>query len=399
MRPLEEEANELLERLRDGLAQVIAAQQGGEVRKAADLHKALGLDRPLAWSLYRVATSQHPLDAGLYVPGTGPMSRFLQAAEQRGVPSSLIEEVRTAFQRFEAFVERQAGDREAFESMISHQDRSRREAADLKHKRAAFRAAGHLWGLQSRTLTMCYILQPSPQQPEMVDRAMIHGNIGVRQMRPDIPTQSSIRWKVSDPEKGLTDIQSEEPIDPADTCMGGLNIFSKFCSQPVPTFRTRIDSNGFARAELISRGVGNNAAITYFGGSVSRCKPPPFSKPGKVRHYWYRVMRPTEVFLWDILVHRDLWQGPPPELRVCSGDGGGPESPEEWDAEKLPVQESIVELGMGTQALQTPHAPRYREMINYAIECLGWDPTKFRAFRCSIDYPIMHSYIRLSFPV
>lgn len=394
-RTLVEEANDILARLRDGLSQVIAAQRGGEVKKAADLHKALGLAKPLGWSLYRVATSEYPLNAGPYVPGAGPMAKFLQAAQAHGAPEELVSEVRAAFEAFERFVEDQAGDRESFESMISHPDRARREAADLRHKRNIFRSSTHVWGSQSRVVTLCNIVHPCAK-PGMVDGATIHGVVGYRQVRPDLPLMTTLRWTPS-PKRADGAAPIEEPIDPNGIIAGPYSFLSDYCSKPMPAFRTSTDMENYERLELIGRGVGKNGELTFFVGSVGREKMPPFPVDGKLRGYHFRLLRPTELFLWDILVHKDLWSGPPPEVRICSGDTSTPNTIEAWDADKLPVQESIAELGMGTHGLPTRHVPRYRELITHALTCLGWNANDFRVFRCAIDYPVMHSFIRINF--
>lgn len=392
---LDAEATVVLARLRDGLAAVIAAQSGGEVRKAADLHKVLKLDRALAWSLYRVATASHPLDAGPYVPGNAPMKRFLQTAQQAGTPDHLIESVRGAFEDFEGMVERHAGDREAFESMIVHSDTSRREAADLKHKREAFRSNGHLWGVQSRAVLITSIVHPGAS-PGTFDIAMIRGHVGLRQLRPETPTHTSIRWK--NLKDGDTPDHAERPIEPSGVVSGGVSLLQEFCSKPLPRFRTIPDQDGYTRAELLSEGVGNSAAINFFMGTVIRNGHSPFPNKDSLVGFVNRVRRPTEAFLLDVFVHRSLWSGPGPLVRICSGDGGGTEGTASWDAESLPIQERITEIDRGIDAVHTQDVPRYREMIEHAAGCLKWNPREFRIFRCRIEYPIIHSVVRIHFP-
>lgn len=397
IRPLEEEAESVLSQLRKDLNRVIEAQRGGEIRKAADLHKALGLNRSLSWNLYKAATTSKSIEAGIYVPGSAPMNSFLRAAERRGTPAELIENLRRSFDDFERLVEREAGDREAFESMITHPDRSRRDAEDIKHKRAAFRANSHLWGGQSRCIIHCSIIHPGTKA-ETVDTANIRGFIGVRQMRPSAPTFSGTRWKAGgDQSPGNTHNDGDEPIDPAGTSTGGVNLLERFGTQPPPRFNVRIDSDGYMRADLVSRGIGNSAAMSYFVGSIQRGNKSPFSMNAPNPAYLHRTRRPAEVMLLDLLMHRSLWNGSAPDTRVCTGDGGGFNTDADLEAELLPVQEQTVDLGTGLDVLHSPDVPRYQELIEHSLQCLGWPADEFRVFRTRIEYPIMHSLIRLTF--
>lgn len=394
----EEEATAVLGKLRDGLAAVIANQKGGTVKKAADLHKALGLNRPLAWSVYRVATATHPRDAGPFVPGSGPMERFLIAAERRGAAAELTADVRRIYQQFEDLVERHAGDREAFESMLAHSDESHREVVDLKTKRDAFRLNGRLWGVQSKAIVLCTIIHPS-SVPNKVDAATIRGQVGVCQVRPETPAYSSIRWKNATALDAQTTIEQRiEPLDPDGTVVGGVNLLREFSSKPLPEFRTRTDSENWQRGYLMSPGIGNCAATTYFLGSVARAIDPPFPTQKSVTGYVDRIRRPAELYLRDVLVHRSLWSGEPMQVQIGSGDSGGLDTIEDWNFERLPVQERTIDLGYGIDVLPTTDVPRHREMIDYAMNRLGWPAKEFRVFRCRIDYPIMHSAIRLWFP-
>lgn len=385
---LEQESDVVLGRLRDCLASVITSTHGREIRKAVDIHKVFGLNRQLAWYVYRVATAPHPRDTGPFIPGTAQMNKFIQAAKRQGVNAEILNNVREAYAAFEAMVERHAGDRDTFESMISHSDEARRELIDLQRKREAFRANGHLWGVQSRAMVMTEILRPSTT-PGKVDEATINGDVDSRQVRPEVALQDSIRWKHVD----ASSLEpAPEPIDPSGVVAGGVNLLADFCSKPTPEFNVQTDEEGYCRASLIRRGIGNCAATTYFIGNVIRGIP-----TNNDHSYIRRLHRPTELFLQDFLIHRSLWDGPPPQVSVCAVDLSNSNRPINWNGVKLPVQEKVVELGMGTDVLLTTEIPRYRDMIEHAFNCLGWPAKEFRVFRCKIEYPVMHSVIRLQF--
>jgi hypothetical protein len=402
---LSQEASEALGELRVALGAVIRAAAGSP-RRATDLQQALKIDSKLAWAIFKVATAQDPLSAGVYVPGRGPMTKVLGAAGKKGAPPDAVERARAAFERFEAMVERHAGDRSSFDSMITDLAGEPADSLDLASKRAAFRANGRLWGVQARCGMWCSIVQPSSELPGGLDTVRISGRTGLRQLRTGKTMRTEFRTRVT-PDAGpgqTAGVIRQVAIDPEDALeAGGVGLMRPFCSVPLPQFRSEIDAEGWLRTELMSRGLGNTAAVDYFLGSVVYGYMPALVGTPEGPHWFFLIATPMEVVYQDLLIHDDAFAAPdigPPRVRVY-GTAATPGNPDSWrfrEEDLLPVQERIGEIGRGPESLSTPDIPRYPEIAAYAIEKLGWDPSRFRVFRCRVEYPVQFSLLRIDFP-
>ncbi len=166
----ERQATAVLHRLRASLSGLIGAVPSvGELRKAADLQRALGIGNTLAWQVHKLAHARDPLVEASSVPRAGGMKRLFEAAAQHGVPAEHIADSAAASAEFDELVKVHAGNRTAFDSMISGLTDEGSQLADAQQKRAAFRANSHLWGVQARTQLKCSILSPSSSSSTSMD--------------------------------------------------------------------------------------------------------------------------------------------------------------------------------------------------------------------------------------
>src|SRR5687768_17024806 len=137
--PFEQQATVVLRRLRAAVSAVIEAVHGADsIARAADLQRALDIRSTLAWQVYRLAYAAGPLAEGSAIPGTSAMNRFFRAAAARGAPAPVVSAAKQAVAEFKTVVQAYAGDRSAFDSMLSSIHGSGAAQVDLQHKRAAF---------------------------------------------------------------------------------------------------------------------------------------------------------------------------------------------------------------------------------------------------------------------
>jgi hypothetical protein len=59
--------------------------------------------------------------------------------------------------------------------------------------------------------------------------------------------------------------------------------------------------------------------------------------------------------------------------------------------------ESIQHLGRGTGAARDASLPRHVQLLRHVFTSMGWDDSKFRGYRCSIDYPVYGSQVSMAF--
>jgi hypothetical protein len=394
-RAFAEEAAAVLGRVRASLAEVIAAIPG-PVADSADLHRALRIQKTASWRLFKAATAVDPLAAAPHVPTPAVLKKFFDAAAERGVGAGTIEVAARATADLELLVNKHAGDRATFDSMLSsllNEEESRQMS--LSHRRSVFRGLKHILGMQAKTLLKFMAIQPSAD-PTMVDLARVEGIVSLRQLRSDAPLIVSRACVVG--QEGDIRKVSREPLG---TAIGDdrMSLLSEFCSDPLPEFRQTEEPLDALQGELVSRGVGRCSAITCFEGHVVR-------EIG-VRHRtavdtWscgcQKVRLPCEAVVLDVLVREGTYGAKPPAAAACCEHFHELCGEKPWEHRNLPTtRENVSYLGRGASVLQTQDFPRYREMARYVFDQLGWNDEAFDVYRCRVEYPVVPSTVMIHF--
>ncbi len=382
--------------MRAAVASVIAAIPG-QVRKAPDLHRIAGVDTKLSWRLLKVARAANPLTAGPYVPGPANIRSFVRAASRAGVGDDLLADVDSASNEFEKFVVAHAGDRSAFDSMISALTKGENaDQANLQHRRAAFRANRHLWGVQATTQVKCSFTDIG-DDPTKVNVALVDGYVGLRQLRRDAPLIISCT-RVSRDDGSAVPV-TRQPIDPHAVSAYGLTLLEDFCSDPTPRLREVRAAAGFVYGELVSNGVGNGGALTCFTGWRANNAAGRYRAPNNMSAITHGAVRvPCEAITICMLMRAGMFGAVVPELAIYSDHMAQlpyPAHTHRMDNLLLP-NENVAYLGRGARALSTTEISRLPEMAQYVFDQLGWDGQQFDVFQCRIVYPIMPSTVAVS---
>jgi hypothetical protein len=366
----------------------------GAVHRAADLERALGVGTTLAWQVHRVATTPNPLAAGADVPGMAATRQVLRAARSKGVPDQCLRSVTQAMETFESLVERHAGDRATFGTMINSLAGRSAEAIDVKMRRQAFRVSSQMWGVQGKTYLRCTLCHPG-KTSSMLDIASIRGMRDIRRLRASAAFRL-VGHRVRDAHKHIMAphaVGDESPQSPP-----GPNLLLDFCTQPCPEMENRLE-DGYVASYLRDTPLGNAGVRTLYLADVSRdiewCVPgePPYLENTVAS--W----TPAEVLVLDTLIHRDMFGPLTPQLRVFGSlHRLGELDPAKFRPEEaLPIPAEVHNLGAGVQVLPTSHVPRYAEMVESVCRRVGWDPNAFEVFRCIIEYPMLSSVVVVRF--
>src|SRR6185295_2886927 len=100
----EDDARRVLSEVRAAFGNLLEAIPG-EVRRAAELQRRLGLDSALAWQVHRASTASDPLAIGRHLPGAAALARVLEAARGVGVPDATIDRTTQAYAQFLELIE------------------------------------------------------------------------------------------------------------------------------------------------------------------------------------------------------------------------------------------------------------------------------------------------------
>jgi hypothetical protein len=388
----EHEAEAVLRDLRPALAAILD-QLRPPVLRASQLKRLLDMSQQVSWGLFNAATARDAHTLASLLPGRRAMETFFDAALRHGVPPASIDRARAAFARFEQSVERHAGNRGEFESMMADLGEGQDSAgSELKYKRAAFRANTILWGRQAQAFCAATILHPGAT-PGRLDEAFIKGLVGLRRTRRTTPMHTTeVVWRT--PAPGDPPAAPRVPIDPREVGPESIGLLRDFCSRPTPEFRPRQGRPGLRVHELMNDNLGRSGEVTYFTGDAYRDDTAAPGTEGSLVGFSKIIDIPIQAYVGDVVIHKSAWGTGPPEVDVCAFHIDG--SLEYDEADRLPMTEKSEYLGEGIDAARTPLIPRYADLLTYAIERMGWNPDEFRVFRCRVEYPVMYTRIGIT---
>ncbi len=377
------------QRLSDAQTAMRALLDGAGLRdaKAADVGRALGLDKSLAWKVARFVRDHDPSHAARHMPGSGGVDIVLRAAGARGVGDDRIAAVREADRALREFVEQHAGDRRSFEAMFAAGGRT--GGLELDVRRELFRAGSGAWGVRARTQFLTLALRPSLTDAGSIDFVKVGGFVELERLREDVPWIIS-RLTLNDDAGRPVNQVTREPLEPG--MEDGMALMTRHCSHPIPRIR-RFTERGCMYDELAPGDVGRRGAITVVMGekylaAASHVRGP--SNEWAV--YPLTVRTPVEGLQFDLMLHPDLAHFGPARVakRGLLEDRPRPQGGlMKLDTEAAASLRFPVEPGVS-------RVPRYGELIAEAFERAGWNDTDgYRTFRADLDFPLIPSEITL----
>ncbi len=389
--PFEVDAANVLGALRIAITNVLSSLGG--IRKATDLQRQLKLEWTLSWQLSQLANTtadgSATLATGAKVPSRSALKRFLDAAATQGVDVDKIARVWSAFERFERLVDLHAGDRSTFISMVSAAAGMNSEwlAADLQHRRNAFRAMSHAAGVQATAKHKCAIYRTSPAG-DAWELCVIAGYVGLRYLR---PSPNAVVFRMRDDATELT-AACREPLG-SDSTSAGAYLLPEFSTNPLPLLRTYESESGWLVTELEQPAVGKLGASTLRIGTAYRNYPAPKLTDREFRSH-IRVDKPVEVLISDVLLEPGIMRGVIPTAGVLIGNGPGNTPP--GDALAVLGEHRVEFLGKGPAVLATPDVPDYTDLMHAAARKFGCDVDNFEAWRLRLEFPFYQSDVRIT---
>ncbi len=393
--PFERVAGETIGRVQDAFTELVAAVPGLTGRPA-EIQRALGLHKTLAWKLAKIVEASDRLTVYRRLPGDGAIAKILDAAARVGVDRGRLENVRASVRDLERFVERHAGHRETLEIMLAGSSRGRLNDAELGYRKDGFRATSHIWGVQARTITRSVIIWPS-DDPEMLDAAIVFGAVDFLRLRADRPWVVN-RWRPTDDDGAPITVHAT-PIDPRSE--GGAPLLRDFCSDPELQVRRSMAPDRTIEDEVAAGQIGTRGAVTLHSAEVLRNVMPRYSVEGSRMYAQNLELRtPCRTVVFDHLVHRELYGRVAPRFRVFGELAGRPLYVTlRSGMDRLEVFERVEYLGTGPSVLRTPDVPRYDQMIQQVCERLGWDPEMLDAYRVRMEYPYVPITMTYDYPL
>jgi hypothetical protein len=366
------------------------------LQTSRDLQNLIGVDRNVSWQLFKLLGPVETLATIPYIPASISLRKLLHAAKKRGVNEEYIEEVAAAFAGLEQFISSTTGDREQFETMVmSYADSAESAQMGMHHRKAAFKADCHFFGVAVDTLAFGLLFHPG-QKPDSVDFVGLRQSLGLRRLRASTDVLVD-RWKMNRDNTGKTDdFLFSDALDPEAAAAHSAAVLPEFCSQPMLPLVTTLEDSGDVRTLLKHRdiGVGRDVDIAtarvFRGMELSRT---PDGRPmfdGLVE-----IGRPTRTQVIDNWVHRPTWPNMVPSAGVFAHLPRRVASVVDREGVRLPFSETFNFMGSGADVARIREVPRYPDLIKYACEKMGWRFEEMDLYRIRIEYPLMDSNILL----
>jgi len=368
-------AARVLGELRGALAEIVEAVPE-RVRRAVELQRALGVDAPLAWRVFKVATSEDPMAASGYVPTRGQLLTLLEAAERGGVPDGVVERARRAVEGFEALCREHAGDRAMLDAMLASLRPGAESGIDERTRRTAFQQNARIWGVQAHTAVRAFILYPG-RDGSVMGTAAVAGLVGLHAVRPEAPlvVHAVSRFEGGEGMRAL----------PSEDRSGLLLEFSS----PGLEYVTEPGDDRTLVTRVCAPGIGRRAAVTTFSLTTSEV---PTERLNRVT-LGHGTSTPVEACHLELLAPAGLTDARTARVAVYGRRTRVERAIELRSEDILPVRGEVTALGTMTAVPPLAGVPRWPEVVRHVLERVGAWGTRFDVYRCRVTYPVLHALV------
>ncbi len=388
------ECAEVLLRLRGALIESMALV-GADASRPREAARKLGLDKTLIWKVSKIIGQTDAFPAVNHVPGRAGCELLCKALRSHGADEPIVARIERALHDFEQLVDRHAGDRATLQLVaggygpLDH----RRDALEQARK-LAFRGNAGVWSVRARTQMTATIMAPNADDPKLVDLAQVYGLMNLSRLRPDVSWIVGRSQSFEDDEN-VAHPSLGEPFDSA-TPPRGYPVIREFSSNPLPDIEMR-NLGDEVQFQLRPGRVGRTGEITTVQGSIYRAVGSQYAD-GRNRYaqLGLSVTTPVEHLHFDLFVHKSMTWAMQPEVALYGRlDGRIVHVGMGDDGARLPLTESVVDLGRGLSATPTPSMPRHSELLRWMFTRTGWNADDFHAFRFEMAHPPMPTYVVL----
>jgi hypothetical protein len=372
-------------RLQTALADLVAALPGNIERPVA-LQRFLKVEYSACWNVFNVIRAPDGFHAAKLMPKRPSMGRLIKAAEQVGVSTKVICELRKAADEFDEMVRLYAENRVAFDTMISGMaSPTGRPQIDVQERRAAFRANAHIWGSKVDTFVQTGMLRRNLSQPDLIDTCDFLVRKGFERLRPDAP---AIAYSSA---KERSELRT--PLDPEAYTRYGAMLLPEFCTKPLPALKRVDDGADKVAFELAEDALGKLGVMDLaFGSTITMTGTRAQSEglAGAVSFF-----TPASRLVFDLIIHRPSLGVVKPEVIVEGMLTDHLHRSTTEGLRALPVHTEVVRLpgGIVGDHAEIEGVPRYVEMLRYGCDVLRWDAAEFDIYRMEMEYPVLHSRV------
>lgn len=361
------------------------------------ISRRTGLNKNLAWKISKIIQTDDPAVALEQMPGDSGIKIFLRCVEQAGAPAPVLEAAQAAIREYDRLIRVHSGDRATLEIMGSELGSAGRQQRDEFHRKMLFQGASYVWGAQAGVILKVGLVGPGAE-PGLLDFVSLSALVDFRRFRAGVTWVMAVRRSTNDDGSAMP-TSLWEPVDARYAGADCPPLMADFCSQPLPELRRFTDASG-ANYELVEGPVGNTGTKTVVVGAIQRRVPYYRTPVNEWGEHAAMCDTPAKLLILDVYFHETLTFAIPPEPILygnlgpairCAAHGR--------DRNRLPLHETLQDLGQGALPVATPEVRRYNDMVRTLFERVGWRPAQFRGFRMKIAYPAIPTALVLRYPL
>lgn len=365
------------------------------IRRPKELQKALGVDYNICWHVFNVLTDNDPLVAARHTPTPSALRRFLKSGQEAGIDEARIQAVESAIAHFNEVVRKHADDRKSFQSMVSSLSSEGGDDA-VRFRRQVHRGMCQLWGAQCESQFNIAMFRKSLYGPGK-DFVSFGIKTGFRRLRASAnPIVAGVRDNAQTTSSGSP---VQIPLDPEAAELYESPLVRAFSSNPVPALKTEVGGKGWLYTRLATKGIGRTSAIDLAFGTEWRNSPmlvDPISNLPFI-HTAMTVRTPSELLIFDLLVHRPSYGRVKPEVSAAQSMPMDELPSVSRVAPQLELSETVLDLGPADKVIGTPDWPTYGGVLRYIAPRFNCDLSEYDVYRFRLEYPVVGSIIRLHF--
>jgi hypothetical protein len=218
----------------------------------------------------------------------------------------------------------------------------------------------------------------------------------MQRVRPSAPLALGAFLKIADePEESMQRGTDEDVgvTPPRERQINPVRVLTPYSSEPLPLMVPREDPMGDAETELVFPASGRAGAITIYTMQhiVAGSK-------GAQAQYGLNILvgMPSEALTCEVLVPSGLTDPSTVRVAVYGRRVGVEKVMERRASDLLPQREHVAHYSGCLLPPPIPDSPRHTEAVHHVLGQLGWLGAKFDVYRCRVQYPVLHTLIRVA---
>jgi hypothetical protein len=363
--------------------------------------KLLSLDKATASRLLRAISSTDPLVTVQLIPGPEPLRTFAEAARRHGASAAGVAKFVEAVDDFDETIRTEAGDRSAFDAILTAWLPEAREDFEIKRKQAVFKGISQLKGKVAATNLATAIIHPSADG-EHLDVVWILGHLGLQRLRPGVTVNFTSRRVPTSHGPGSAPIGPRKPFTLDGVEVAGIDglLLPECSSTPLPQVRVEVAGD---RVHYLLDGdeFGPRSSADIVFAEVNRAELPRYValEPRRKRYVYTDVPTPTELLVFDLLIHKDVLGDSEPGVVMYDTvtRGIADVNDRSRDIDRLDLQASVKPLGAGISQCRLSEAPWYTALLSRVCDTMQWRAADLRNYRVRIDYPLYGSQVAITY--